>query len=312
MNSLKKLWGGNITPYTKGKVAFFKALLPFMVLLHHYSLRTDFLPIFKNLGISIVACFFMMSGYGLMTSYLKKRDTYMEHFLSHRFKAVLIPYIVTLVLCVVCMALEKGYSIFDYFSNIPFEQYVPNTWFVWVLICGYVAFKLIFSCNISIRMKIIVFTAVSLCYFAICILEGVPVYWYYSSPAILVGLLWRYKEKAIMEIISKHVYLFPVMAILAYVMLNLLHMNIINILVISVCLLFIWVAYVYDERWLNNKVTNFLSGISYEVYLCHGILIGIMAELSKSHTLNLILLIMTTILFSVCVNKISNFIKRVL
>lgn len=270
------------------------------------------MPFFKLLGMSIVACFFLMSGYGLMTSYLKKKDAYMEHFLSHRFKAILIPYFVTLVLCILYKTFKNSSSLWDYFTDTPFEQFVPNTWFVWVLLGGYVVFWLIFRCNLSIRIKIVLFAAISLCYFVICYLVGIAVYWYYSSPAILVGLVWRYKEKAIMEFISKYICVFPTISILVCIILKFLHMNINNILVLSICIMFIWIVYIYNERWFNNKVTNFLGGISYEVYLCHGILVGINVDFTNYNILNLILLIVTTIIFSVFVNNVSNLIKRML
>lgn len=280
-------------------------------MLHHYSQKTDFVSVFKYLGIPIVACFFLMSGYGLMTSYLKKGSAYMEHFLLHRFKAVLIPYLVTLLFCVVYKTIKNDIDIWQYFSDKPFEQFVPHTWFVWVLVGGYVIFKVIFSSKIDIRQKIALFALCSLCYYIIGILSGLPKFWYFSSPAMLLGMIWRYKENAIMKFIDGHICLFPVLPILvSAIPMLLFHVK--NFFPISACLFFMWFAYLCREGWCNNKITKFLGGISYEVYLCHGILVGIMVGLSNSDTLNFILLIIATVIFSVLVNKVSNLIKRVL
>lgn len=57
-----------LTPYDKRKVSLVRALLPFLIILHHcYWLNG--LAIFLNFGIILVSFFFLMSGYGLMTSY---------------------------------------------------------------------------------------------------------------------------------------------------------------------------------------------------------------------------------------------------
>ncbi len=58
-----------LTPYEKRKVSLVKALLPFLIILHHcYWLKG--LAIFLNFGIILVSFFFLMFGYGLMASYI--------------------------------------------------------------------------------------------------------------------------------------------------------------------------------------------------------------------------------------------------
>lgn len=59
-----------LTPYDKNKVQLAKAVIPFLIVLHHcYHLPG--LGIFQHLGILLVSFFFLMSGYGLMTCYIK-------------------------------------------------------------------------------------------------------------------------------------------------------------------------------------------------------------------------------------------------
>ena len=72
-----------ITPYTLSKVRLFKAILPIMIVLHHLSFFYGFPPGFARLGIPLVACFFLMSGYGLMTSYQSKGLRYFDGFICH-------------------------------------------------------------------------------------------------------------------------------------------------------------------------------------------------------------------------------------
>ena len=64
-----------LTPYEKRKVSLVKALLPFLIILHHcYWLKG--LAIFLNFGIILVSFFFLMSGYGLMASYESGGDIF--------------------------------------------------------------------------------------------------------------------------------------------------------------------------------------------------------------------------------------------
>ncbi len=281
-----------------------------MVILHHFSQCTDFIPFFVHVGVPVVACFFLMSGYGLMTSFLKKQDAYLEHFLFHRFKTLFVPYFVTLFFCVISVMLVKHYSVWEYFTKMDFEQYVPNTWFVWVLAGGYVAFRIIFGCNISIKTKLMLFALVSFSYYAISRLYGAPAYWYMSSFGLFLGMVWRYKEETIMEFIDKHVFLFPILSVIISLIPKLLFNRGGTVFPVSACLLFIWFAYIYKEKWAANKLTHFLSNISYELYLCHGLIVVKISHLFDSNVLNLTLLIIVAIVLAVCINKVSNLILR--
>lgn len=60
-----------LTPYDKNKVHIAKAIIPFLIILHH-CFQLPGLGCFKSLGIILVSFFFVMSGYGLMTSYMKR------------------------------------------------------------------------------------------------------------------------------------------------------------------------------------------------------------------------------------------------
>lgn len=283
-----------------------------MVILHHFSQRTGFVPPFIYAGTLVVACFFLMSGYGLMTSYLKKQEAYLEHFLFHRFKTLFIPYFVMLPLCVVPWVLIKHYSIWEYFTKRDAEQYVPNTWFVWVLAGGYLAFRIIFGCKISMKTKLLLFALVSLSYYVISKLHGAPGYWYLSSSGLFLGMVWRYKEETIMKFIDKHIFLFPVLAIIISIIPKLFFNRGGAVFPVSACMLFIWFAYIYKEKWANNKLTIFLSSISYELYLSHGLIIDKISHLFDSNIVNFTLLIIATIVLSTCVNKVSNFIKKMI
>ena len=115
-----------------------------------------------------------------------------------------------------------------------------------------------------------------------------------------------------MRFIDKHIFLFPILVIIISVIPK-MFFNIGGVVYpVSACLLFIWFAYIYKEKWTDNKLTQFLSCISYELYLCHGLIIDKMCRLFDSNIVNFTLLIIATIVLSICVNKVSNFIKEMI
>ena len=83
--------------YDKNKVQIAKAVIPFLIILHHcYFLKG--LEFFHNLGIILVSFFFLKSGYGLMTSFMSKGKGYLKGFFSKRILKVFLPFLLSLVL----------------------------------------------------------------------------------------------------------------------------------------------------------------------------------------------------------------------
>ena len=115
-----------------------------------------------------------------------------------------------------------------------------------------------------------------------------------------------------MNFIDRHIFLFPFLSTLISVIPQLFFNRGGAVFPISACLLFIWFAYIYKEKWADNKFTRFLSSISYELYLSHGLIIGKISHLFDSNIVNFTLLIIATIALSTCVNKVSNFIKKMI
>ena len=82
--------------YNSNKI---KGLLAILIIMHHLSIYIKDVILFKILtiiGIIAVSAFFFYSGYGLMTSYLKK-ESYLKDFLNKRIMKIVIPYIIAII-----------------------------------------------------------------------------------------------------------------------------------------------------------------------------------------------------------------------
>ena len=82
--------------YNSNKI---KGLLALLIIIHHLSIYikdTILLKVFTIVGAIAVSAFFFYSGYGLMTSYLKK-ENYLKDFLNKRIMKIVIPYIIAII-----------------------------------------------------------------------------------------------------------------------------------------------------------------------------------------------------------------------
>ena len=150
------------TPYTLSKVRLFKAVLPIMIVLHHLSFFYGSLCGFARLGLPLVACFFLMSGYGLMTSYMNKGQKYFQGFIAHVFNKLLIPYLVAVIVYVPFILFVQQVNVWEYLSTTNFIDWLRFSWFVWVILGGYLLFFLIFRTHITDKRKISLYAIASL------------------------------------------------------------------------------------------------------------------------------------------------------
>ena len=56
---------GGVAPFSKDRTTLLKAVLPWVIILHHLSLKTNLLGDFNEAGVYVVGLFFYISGYGL-------------------------------------------------------------------------------------------------------------------------------------------------------------------------------------------------------------------------------------------------------
>ncbi len=244
---------------------------------------------FQYLGIAIVSFFFLISGYGLMSSYIRNVN-YLHDFFRKRILKVFIPYLVALICYHIFSVVLLGKSLADMFSFCDVGSWLPYSWFVVVLLLLYVLFYFTFKLKYSLRIKILAFACVSIVYVLLAALFEIPHFWYVSSPSVLLGILWKYNESSIKELLSRN-YVFFSLAILSLLCIAcsmIIGMKSLNWLFF--CTLFILLVYVLPTTFRATFFVTFFSGISYEMYLMQGIAIQLVTQyLQLSNTFSVVL-----------------------
>ena len=195
-----------------------------MIVLHHFAFFYGTPPGFARLGLPLVACFFLMSGYGLMTSYMNKGQKYFRGFIAHVFNKLLIPYIVAVIVYVPFVMFVQQVNVLEYLSTTSFIDWLRFSWFVWVILRGYLLFFLFFRTHMTDKRKLSLYAIASISYYLLCIyvLEDKLPCLYRTSYALLLGLLWKYYESQIVRFLNTKYMLIPVtiISIVGFILVN--------------------------------------------------------------------------------------------
>lgn len=260
--------------FDKSKTTLLKAILPILILLHHLNGLTSlsWLKPFGIVGIAVVSIFFFVSGYGVLASYQNRGKTYIDHFITQRMPAVIFPYLLTLCVYLAYRQIISGGAISEYLATTNFTDWLPYSWFVIELIIFYLFYWAIFRIiKIDDKRKMLVLTVSVVITYVLMLALDLPIYFWRSTPALALGIVYRWREKQISQMGSKKMMLCLIVSFLLFVVLNILKIRELNFL--FVCVIVIGgLAFV---RVKENKLTKGLSKISYEVYLAQSLAIGI-------------------------------------
>jgi len=284
--------------FTLDKTKLLKAILPFLILIHHLWIFDDF----KQVGIYVVAMFFFISGYGLQCKRDKKQINF--HALYISLQKLLIPLIIPSIVYILLLYYYKDYSITQILEKIKNYQIIlPYTWFIVTLILLYILYyslstfiqtNYFFISTILIGILCIGFIAYKLKY---------PSTYYQANLAFVGGCLYKEIEQRYNGKMSIHkkIYKIPILTLLTFVTITccirishfLLPIVMINSIIWTYCIAYIISSYSYKkQKWIS-----FLSSISYELYICQGITFLIIdRENYNSYLLLLITLIINTII----------------
>lgn len=268
-----------ITPYTLSKVRLFKAVLPIMIVLHHLSFFYGSLSGFVRLGLPLVACFFLMSGYGLMTSYMNKGQKYFRGFIAHVFNKLLIPYLVAVIVYVPFILFVQQVNVLEYLSTTSFIDWLRFSWFVWVILGGYLLFFLIFRTHMTDKRKLSLYAIASLSYYLLCIyvFEDKLPYLYRTSYALLLGLIWKYYEPRIVRFLKTKYMIIPVTIISTVGFVLAVKSDDLLFNPLFAAMTFVCFAYLIPLH-KDYAAVKVLSKISYEYYLWQGLSIAVVFD----------------------------------
>ena len=303
--------------FDKDKLILVKALMALMIVADHLNFFLDlsWLKPARELGAPIVSMFFFISGFGLVRSYQSKGPVYLKSFIKRKFLRIVLPAVLALI-CYYLLLWNPGRNYLDEWKNLVLygTPVLPFSWFAEAI----VFFYLIYYCSFRFlpgKWKAAGLLGGTLAWMAVTILAGYDWCWWICSLSFPSGAFFAHKEKDIYAFCEAKRYryyaLLGVLSILflvLYLPRNPYLWTLCYILIPAIVALI--VARLPIGK-LHGPVIMFISGISYEIYLCHGIPMELFAErLPISSALLFILAVYAaTILLAFAVNKLSTLIS---
>lgn len=199
MKTIKSFVTHPLYDYDKVKANFLKAVLPFIIIIHHLStMGLEGIGAFISLGAPVMYLFFAMSGYGLVISY-ERKQSYIQGFLYRSLPKLFVPYVITLLMFIIYRYFE-GVDQIELFKTKGLFSFVPTSWFIYVLALFYVFFFVVFryvKCRLFV--KILLVTVLVLAYYKIAPYVGISPWRYLRTPAFVVGMFFAYFDSFIKE-----------------------------------------------------------------------------------------------------------------
>lgn len=260
-----------------------------------------------------VTLFFLMSAYGMSLSEERKTG-YMQHFWRNRLVALLIPQLLIniCIIAVMYINIQKGYENLFHINNYVAVLLGYCLWF-WLVYQGrrWYGHR---TANALLVCGVIVSSLGS--YF---FLEKDANFWCYER----WGLVWGVLLYLFLPEVKKH--MSPSKSrILLFVVLSL----VLGVAYLHFKPVFFWGEYLLkvvlgvtlitllfilsSKRTFGNRVVNYLGNISYEVYLSHGFVMGVIAWLYPELSSGVFILstVIVTICFSAAVHAVGKTLVR--
>lgn len=287
---------------SKQRCDFLKALLPFFIILHHHAQRTDwpwpFDGDFCAVGAPVVMMFFFISGYGL--EYKRSTKGLSLNELPIRLKKLFTPTLLPIIMYVSGLFIVGHME--KLWSTLSISWYpLPFSWFVVILAVLYVGFYLCARMAKGRREFLVYLFLYSVATEIALRLLKAPGYMFSSDLAVFVGALYRQYEDELLKLLKAQwvritMAVFAVAFVIAYLY---FYGDMPRILKFSryvwLVLMFAMFAYV---RIFKSRVIDFLSKISYEVYLCQGIAFGVIPCKQLNFTLSFAAVCLLTVVLA--------------
>lgn len=309
-----------VYPYDKDKNTLLKAILPFMIIVHHIYTHFNvhcYHFIGGLCGDPAMYAFFAMSGYGLVSCYFN-RVNYLDGFLKKSFLKLFIPYLTVLATYIIYQW-TQGNPPLVFLSNTWFFNLVPTSWFLFCLALFYLFFYVVFKyINTTNFKRILIVSALVLAYYTFMYTISAPMHSYHRCPAFCVGMLVACYDKRILEEITRKqafvsLIVFATLSAAITVYLSLPNPIFAKSLRFSLSIIesiLLFSALYFIPKIPSNCITRFVSSISLEMFILQSIAINLIGEFMdyELSILAVLLVFAIDIILAYPINKLDNLI----
>lgn len=291
---------------SKSNTDSIKAVCAIIIVFHHItneiSCGSFFFP-FQFIGFLAVALFFFFSGYGLTFSLLNN-SKYMSNFLKKRLTKICIPVGLATIIYV-------AYELFTSHSFNPIRlltqflgdsPIVRNSWFIIVIIYLYICFFFSFKIIKNQKAQWIVF-------YILLALWSFGMFMPHWSPTIIafgLGVVFAKRKQVFDSFFRKNNILILLISLISFIVIMFVRMKshgiIQGILSVFASVTFVLlIVCCLTKAKISNPILSFLSRISLEIYLYHGLIMLILNKsefISSSPSIYIFLTLLFTLLLA--------------
>lgn len=188
-----------------------RGFLALGIIFHHISPLVKTGEEFSNfsyMGTYIVSIFFFLSAYGLYVQN-ESRENYLDNFLVKRLSKIIVPFFIISLIYMFYRFVNGQLIDLNFFINL-FKQgstIIYNGWFVDIIILMYIFFYLSFKLFQNKFLSIVLNTIFIICYICLAIKLGYNFWWYNSTLAFAIGLIWAKNQNKIDRVLEKYYFI---------------------------------------------------------------------------------------------------------
>ena len=303
-----------------------RGFLALGIIFHHISPLVKTGEEFSNfsyMGTYIVSIFFFLSAYGLYVQN-ESRENYLDNFLVKRLSKIIVPFFIISLIYMFYRFVNGQLIDLNFFINL-FKQgstIIYNGWFVDIIILMYIFFYLSFKFFQNKFLSIVFNTIFIICYICLAIKLGYNFWWYNSTLAFAIGLIWAKNQNKIDRFLEKYYFIVIVLVtVLLFVshrydiLLKYLHIedsysyalaaNLDNI-IFTIYFIIVFLKKIN----FSNVYLNLIGRISFELYMIHGLVISMLAKIFVSSRVNDVLFTLFVLIISLILAWIVNKIDK--
>ena len=303
-----------------------RGFLALGIIFHHISPLVKTGEEFSNfsyMGTYIVSIFFFLSAYGLYVQN-ESRENYLDNFLVKRLSKIIVPFFIISLIYMFYRFVNGQLIDLNFFINL-FKQgstIIYNGWFVDIIILMYIFFYLSFKFFQNKFLSIVFNTIFIICYICLAIKLGYNFWWYNSTLAFAIGLIWAKNQNKIDRFLEKYYFIVIVLVtVLLFVshrydiLLKYLHIedsysyalaaNLDNI-IFTIYFIIVFLKKIN----FSNVYLALIGRISFELYMIHGLVISMLAKIFVSSRVNDVLFTLFVLIISLILAWIVNKIDK--